>query len=98
MTHAGDSTNISDFQARLREHLDQSKTTGRPLFATSNGQTEAVVLSPAVFDELTSQAELTKSLAVLDRSEQDIKAGRTRPARAGIRQIADELNIQLDRA
>ena len=98
MTHSSDSTSINDFHARLRDHLDQSRTSGRPLFVTSNGRTEAVVLSPAVFDELIVQVELAKSLAVLDRSEHDIKAGRTRPAKAGIRQIADELNVELDRA
>jgi PHD/YefM family antitoxin component YafN of YafNO toxin-antitoxin module len=99
MPHATDSTNFSDFRSRLREHLDHSKATGIPLLVTADGETEpeAVLLSPAAFDELTRQAELAQSLALLDRSADDIRSGRTRPAKAAIRQIADELNLKLDR-
>ena len=97
MTRSTDITSFTDFRARLRAHLDQQKKTGRPLFVTTNGETEAVVLSPAAYDELIGQAELLESLALLDRSEQDIKAGRTRPAKEAIREIARELNIELDR-
>ena len=77
MTRSTDITSFSDFRAHLRDHLDQRKATGRPLFVTTNGETEAVVLSPAAFDELTDQAELARSLGVLDKSMEDIKAGRT---------------------
>lgn len=97
MTRSTDITSFSDFRARLRDHLDQRKTTSRPLFVTSNGETEAVVLSPAAFDELTDQAEMAKSLALLDRSAQDIKAGRTHKAKPAIRKIARELNLKLGR-
>lgn len=97
MTRTSDITSFTDFRSRLRDHLDQSKATGRPLFVTTNGETEAVVLSPTAFDELTEQAELAKSLALLDRSMEDIKAGRTRPVKAALREIADELNVKLDR-
>jgi len=97
MTRTTDITSFTDFRARLRDHLDQTKATSRPLFVTTNGEIEAVVLSPAAFDELTDQAELAKSLAVLDRSVEDIKAGRTRPAKSALRQIAKELNLKLDR-
>lgn len=97
MTRSSDITSFTDFRTRLRDHLDQRKTTGRPLFVTTNGETEAVVLSPAAFDELMDQAELARSLSLLDRSADDIKAGRTRPAKAALREIADELRLKLDR-
>lgn len=97
MTRTSDITSFSDFRSHLRDHLDQSKATGRPLFVTTNGETEAVVLSAAAYDELMEQAELARSLATLDRSMEDIKAGRTRPAKAALRQIADELGVRLDR-
>jgi PHD/YefM family antitoxin component YafN of YafNO toxin-antitoxin module len=67
------------------------------LFVTSNGETEAVVLSPKAYDELMDQAELARSLTLLDRSAQDIKAGRTRPAKSAIRQIASEFKLKLNR-
>jgi prevent-host-death family protein len=97
MTRSGDTASFADFHSRLRDHLDQSKATGRPLFITTNGETEAVVMSPAMFDTLMEQAELARSLATLDRSTEDVKAGRTRPAKAALREIADELHIKLDR-
>ncbi len=97
MTRASDITSFTDFRTHLRDHLDQSKVTGRPLFVTTNGETEAVVLSPATFDELMDQAELAKSLVTLDRSTEDIKVGRTRPAKAALHQIAGELKLKLER-
>jgi prevent-host-death family protein len=97
MTRSTDITSFTDFRTHLRDHLDHSKATGRPLFVTTNGETEAVVLSPSAFDELTEQAELARSLATLDRSAADIKAGRTRPAKAALSQIAQELKLKLDR-
>lgn len=78
MTRSTDITSFSDFRARLRDHLNERKATGRPLFVTTNGETEAVVLSPAAFDELMDQAELARSLALLDRGMEDIQSGRAR--------------------
>ena len=46
---------------------------------------------------LTDQAELARSLVTLDRSAEDIKAGRTRSAKSALKQIAKELSIALDR-
>jgi prevent-host-death family protein len=97
MTRSSDITSFTDFRSHLRDHLDQSKTTGRPLFITSNGETEAVVLSPEAFDELMDQAELVKSLALLDRSEEDVKAGRVKPAKAALRAIAKKFKLKFDR-
>jgi prevent-host-death family protein len=97
MTRSDDITSLSDFRAHLRDHLDDRKETGRPLFVTANGETEAVVLSPAAFDELMDQVELAKSLALVDRSMEDIKAGRTQPAKTALRQIAHKLGLKLNR-
>jgi len=97
MTRSTDITSFTEFRAHLRDHLDQRKATSRPLFVTTNGETEAVVLSPSAYDELMDQAELAKSLALLDRSMEDIQAGRTRPAKAALRHIADELKLKLER-
>jgi prevent-host-death family protein len=68
MTCSTDVSSFTDFRSRLRDHLDQAKATSRPLFVTSNGETEAVLLSPSAFDELMDQADMAKSLTLLDRS------------------------------
>jgi PHD/YefM family antitoxin component YafN of YafNO toxin-antitoxin module len=97
MTRSTDITSFTEFRAHLRDHLDQRKATSRPLFVTTNGETEAVVLSPSAFDELMDQAELAKSLAVLDRSMEDVKAGRGQPLKDAVREIAAELGLTLNR-
>jgi prevent-host-death family protein len=97
VTRSTDITSLSEFRAHLRDHLDQRKTTSRPLFVTANGQTEAVVLSPAAFDELMDQAELSKSLTTLDRSMEDVKANRGQPLKQAVREIAKELGLKLKR-
>ena len=97
MTRSTDITSFTEFRAHLRDHLDQRKATNRPLFVTTNGETEAVVLSPSAFDELMDQAELAKSLAVLDRSMEDVKAGRGQPLKQAVREIAAELGLKIDR-
>lgn len=97
MTRSTDITSFTDFRAHLRDHLNERKATSRPLFVTTNGETEAVVLSPTAFDELMDQAELAKSLATLDRSMEDVKAGRGHPLKQAVREIAAELGLKLDR-
>jgi PHD/YefM family antitoxin component YafN of YafNO toxin-antitoxin module len=97
MTRASDITSFTEFRTHLRDHLDQRKASGRPLFVTNNGQTQAVVLSPAAYDELLDRVELAKSLSLLDRSMEDVKAGRTKPTKAAIREIADQLKLKLNR-
>ena len=97
MTRTSDITSFTDFRAHLREHLDERKATGRPLFVTANGQTEAVVLSASAFDELMDRAELAKSLSLLDRGMDDLKAGRTQPAKAALKKIAEMHSLKVDR-
>ena len=97
MTRTTDITSFTEFRAHLRDHLDQRKATSRPLFVTSNGETEAVVLSPAAFDELVDQAEMAKSLALLDRSMKEAKAGSGKPLKQAVQEIAQQLGLKLDR-
>ena len=92
-----DTASFTDFSTHLRDHLDERKSTHRPLFITNDGETEAVVLSASAFDELIDQAEMGRSLSMLDRSVAEIKAGRTRPGKAAIGEIADELKLKLER-
>ena len=97
MAHTTDITNFTEHRKHLREHLTQVRRTGRPLFITTNGKAEAVLLSPEAYDELADKAELVESLAMMDRGVEDIRAGRTRPAKTALREVADELGLKLDR-
>jgi len=97
MARSSDITSFTEHRKNLRRHIEQVRETGRPLFITSNGETDAVVLSPAAFDALAEKAELAESLARIDRSKDDITKGRTRPAKAALRKIAKDLGLSLDR-
>lgn len=88
MARTTDITTFSDLRQNMRERLDRLKETGRPLSITSNGELDAVVLSPAVRDALMDRAELAENLAAIDRGVQDVSAGRVRDFRDGIRDIA----------
>lgn len=97
MIRTEDITSVTEHRNHLKEHLRQVKDTGRPMFITTNGETEAVVLSPTVYDKLAEDAELARSLAMLDRSMDDIKAGRVQPAKQAIDEIAAEFGLTLER-
>ncbi len=97
MVRSTDITSVTEHRQNLREHLDRVKRTGRPLFITTNGETEAVVLSPEAFDELVEVVEVAKSLKVLDRSMEDVRAGRGRPLKEVVREVAAELGLKLGR-
>jgi prevent-host-death family protein len=96
MIRSTDITSTSELRQNLREHLDRLKASGRPLYVTTNGETDAVVLSPGAFDDLVEKAELIDSLTSMDKSMEDYKAGRVRPFRDVIQSIARELGLKLD--
>lgn len=97
MARSNDITGFSEHRRHLRAHLLQVRETGRPMYITTNGKTDAVVLSPDAYDALFDKAELADSLAMIERSVDDIEAGRTRPAKTALRQVAKELGLNLDR-
>ena len=95
MNRSTDVTSFTEHRARLREHFERVRETGRPLFVTTNGRTDAVVLSPATYDALVEEAELLRSVKAIRESERDIAAGRTMPAREAVERIARELGVTL---
>lgn len=97
MIRTSDITSFTDHRQNLREHLNRVKETGRPLYITTNGETEAVVLSAKAFDEMAERVEFAETLDMLRRSEEDINAGRTMDALEAIRQIARKHGVKLNR-
>jgi len=97
MARSTDITSFTDYRRHLRDHFRQVQETGRPLFVTTNGEANAVVLSPQAYDALADKAELAESLVMLDHSMEDIREGRTHPAKPALKKIADELGLKLDR-
>lgn len=96
MTKTSDITTFSDLRQNMRERLDQLKATGRPLFVTSNGEPDAVVLSPAAFDELVEKAARAERLAEIDRGVEDVQAGRVQDFRQAVRDAAARLGLKIE--
>ena len=97
MSRSTDVTSITEHRKHLRDHLRQVRETGRPLFVTTNGETDAVVLSPQAYDALAERAELAESLVTVDRSTDDVRQGRTRATKPALQRIAADLGLKLDR-
>ena len=97
MARSNDIISFTEYRQHLRAHLSQVRETGRPLYVTTNGVTDAVVLSPEAFDALADKAELAESLAMIDHSMEDIREGRTQPAKKALKKLADELGLKPDR-
>jgi len=97
MTRSADITSFTEHRKHLRDHLKQVRETGRPLYITTNGETDAVVLSSAAYDTLADKAELAESLAMIDCGVEDIAEGRTQAAKPALKKIADDLGLSLDR-
>lgn len=97
MARSTDITSFTEHRQHLRDHFEQIKATGRPLYITTNGETDAVVMSPETYDALAEKAELMESLAMLDRSMEDIKQGRTHSAEEALQKTAAKYGLKLDR-
>ena len=62
---------------------------------TVNGEARGVVVAPRVFDEMAQRLERFETTASIQRGLADATAGRTRPARASIENLAGELGLDL---
>ncbi len=96
MFRTDDIRSLSDFRQHATSHLDRLAENGGVEVLTVNGQAKGVVMSPKTFDKLADAAAFSESLSMLDRSMEDVKAGRGKDYRDAIRGIANELGLKLD--
>lgn len=92
-----DIDSLDSFKRGTKRHIERLRETGRPEVLTVNGRPAVVVQDPEAYQALLDQLALARSLAMLDRSAADIKAGRTRPAKRAVEEIAEEFGVALDR-
>lgn len=95
MIQTNDIQSLTNFRQKASEHLARLKETGRAEVLTVNGEAAGVVMSPQTYDKLMEELEMARSLAMLDRSEADIKAGRTRPMREALKEMIEKLGGTL---
>ncbi len=79
-----DMKTVSELKKNLRAVFQQIHRTGRPVVVTVNGKPDVVLVDAAVFDRRLRAINLAVLLA---RGEEDIRRGRTRPARAVFKEL-----------
>ncbi|MEL7484928.1 MAG: type II toxin-antitoxin system Phd/YefM family antitoxin [Planctomycetota bacterium] len=97
MTRTNDITTASDYRSHQSETHAKLHETGRPIFITNRGKPEAVLLSPAAYDEMRDQIELLDSLKTIRQSERELAEGKGVDARQALREILADRGLTLDR-
>ena len=69
---AQDLVPVHEFRTNLASWLDRPATTGRPLVVTQRGRAAAVVVSPAMLDEIEERRELVQQVL---RGLREVAAG-----------------------
>lgn len=92
---ATDITSFKTLRQHLRKLIDQARESGRPLFVTTHGRPDAVLLSPDAYDELAERAAYLEELLGLEAARREVVEGRTRPAREAVLEVAEKLGLRL---
>jgi prevent-host-death family protein len=82
---------LTDFRQKAAETLDRLNKTGEAEILTVNGEARAVLVPPAIYDELAREAQLTRDVANVRRSLKDIQEGRVMEAGAFFKKLRAEL-------
>ena len=82
---------LTSFRAKVAETLDRVNQTGEAEIITVNGEARGVLLSPAVYDDLAREAQITRDVAMMKRALREHAEGKSRPAR----DYFDELHLKL---
>ena len=75
---------VSEVKQNLRAVLGQIRDTGRPVVVTVNGKPDAVLIDVDTYERKLKSLNLVSLLA---EGEQDVQQGRTRPARAFLKEL-----------
>jgi prevent-host-death family protein len=78
---ARDIRSLSDFKRNTSDLMEQLRETGHPIVLTVNGKAELVVQDAESYQRLLVALERADALEGIHRGLQDVKSGRTRPAR-----------------
>jgi PHD/YefM family antitoxin component YafN of YafNO toxin-antitoxin module len=74
------SQSLTDFRHKATETLDRLNKTGEAEILTVNGEARAVLLSPAAYDELAREVQLTRDVAVIRQAIQESNQGKGQEA------------------
>ena len=70
---------VTDFRQNANETLDRLNQSGQAEILTVNGEARAVLLSPAAYDEMARNAQLSRDAAIMQEAIHQIDEGRGKP-------------------
>lgn len=82
---------LTNFRQRATETLARINKTGSAEILTVNGRARAVLLAPAIYDELTRNAELSADARNIQKSIEELADGKGRPAETAFDDIRGKL-------
>lgn len=85
-----DIRSVTDLKRNTRDILDHLHATGRPVILTVNGRADSVLLDVRVYEKHLQAGNLARLLAPAER---DVESGRTRSARAFLKEFKRARNI-----
>jgi PHD/YefM family antitoxin component YafN of YafNO toxin-antitoxin module len=86
---------LTEFQRNAKKYVGRLKSSGKPEVLTVNGQAELVVQSADSYQQLLNDAEFVRSLRVIRKSLVEAKAGKGRPMRKLLEELAQRHGIEL---
>ncbi|HEY7086774.1 MAG TPA: type II toxin-antitoxin system Phd/YefM family antitoxin [Tepidisphaeraceae bacterium] len=97
MIKATNVRSLTDFQRNAKQHIDRLKRTGKPEVLTVNGEAEVVVQSAQAYEDLVQDAEFVRALRLIRKSLGEANAGRGRPMKQFLKELASRHGIDLGR-
>lgn len=88
---------LTDFQRNAKDHIVRMKKTKRPLVLTVNGKAEVVVQDKESYQKLLDELDKAQTIAAIHRGLEDVRQGRTKPARQFLEELRKELKIDKKR-
>jgi prevent-host-death family protein len=87
---------LTNFKRQTAEYLERLHKTGEPVVLTVNGKAQVVVQDAGAYQKLVDAAakvERDETLAAIREGLADMKAGRSKPARATLKSLARKYGI-----
>ncbi|HEV8068775.1 MAG TPA: type II toxin-antitoxin system Phd/YefM family antitoxin [Planctomycetaceae bacterium] len=91
-----DIDSMTNFKRQTAQYLERLHKTGQPVVLTVNGKAEVVVQDAAAYQKLieaAAKADHEETVAAIREGLADVKAGRTKPAKAALQTLAKKYGI-----
>jgi PHD/YefM family antitoxin component YafN of YafNO toxin-antitoxin module len=82
---------LSDFRKNAAATIERLNKSGNAEIITVNGEARAVLVAPAVYDQMAREAEIARDAAMIRRSRQEFKEGKSQDASSFFGELRTEL-------